>query len=95
MSPDILEKGITWMDKHPNIIFAARCESRGANGMMISLHKDYADYSNFRAENLQYWGDIIEDHDTILISLKGTIAKPLSFRYLAEQKEASEIQHPR
>lgn len=87
LSPEILEKGKQWMNKYPNIIFSARAEGKGANGIMISLHKDYTDYSNFRSENLQYWGDVIEDYDSMLISLKGTIAKPFSFRYLAQQEQ--------
>ena len=83
------EKGIKWVGKYPNVIFAARAEGMGKNGVMISLHKNYTDYSNFIAENLQYWEDEIEDHDTILISLRGVIAKPLSLAYLAELKETS------
>ena len=85
LAPEILERGIKWMNKFPNIIFAARCEGKGANGLMVSLHRDYTDYSDFRSQNLQYWGDVIEDYDSLLISLKGTIAKPLSFRYLAQE----------
>ncbi len=90
MGPQILEKAKKWMNKYPNIIFAARCEDKGANRLMISIHKNYTDFSNFLSENLQYWGDIIEHTNTILISLKGTIAKPFSFRYLAQQEESQE-----
>ena len=81
------EKAIKLMKKYPNIIFASRAEGMGKNAVMISLHKNYTDFSNFVAEQLQYWGDEIEDHDTMLISLKGIIAKPLSLRYLAELEE--------
>ena len=86
---ELEEKATKWMMKHPNIIFAARAEGMGKNGVMISLHKDYADYSNFVAEQLQYWEDEIEDYDTMLISLRGVIAKPLSLAYLAELEETS------
>ena len=84
---ELEEKAIEWMGKYPNIIFAARAEGMGKNGVMISLHKSYTDFSNFVAEQLQYWGDEVEDYDTMLISLKGIIVKPLSLTYLAEQEE--------
>jgi len=84
---EITKKAIEWARKYPNIIFAARAEGMGKNGVMISLHKNYADFSNFVAEQLQYWEDDIENHDIMLISLKGIIAKPLSLAYLADVEE--------
>jgi len=87
VSPEVTEKGIRWMTKHPNIIFAARAEGMGRNGLAVSLHRDYTEYSRFVTESLQYWGEDVEDYDTMLISLKGTIAKPLSLKYLAEVEE--------
>lgn len=84
---ELREKGVQWMKKYPNIIFAAGAEGMGKNGIMISLHKSYTDFSRFVSENLQYWADEIEDYDTLLISLGGLIVKPLSLRYLSEQEE--------
>ena len=86
---ELSEKGVKWVRKYPNVIFAARAEGMGKNGVMISLHKNYTDYSNFISENLQYWEDEIEGYDTMLISLRGVIAKPLSLKYLAELEETS------
>jgi len=60
----------------------------GKNGVLISLHKSYSDYSDFLAENLREWGDHILEYETMLINLKGRIVKPLSLTYLGEQKEA-------
>ncbi len=78
------EKAVKWMKKYPNMIFAARAEGMGKTGVVITLHKNYTDYSNFLAESLAYWRDDIEDHDTLLISLRGKIVKPFSLRYLAQ-----------
>jgi len=78
------EKMIKWMKKYPNIVFVAGAEGMGKNGVMISLHKNFTDYSNFVADNLRYWGEDIEDYDTILISLRGTIARQFSLRHLGE-----------
>jgi hypothetical protein len=53
----------------------------------ISLHKSFTDYSKFVTDQLWNWKDEITDHDAMLISLRGIIAKPLSPSYLAEQRE--------
>ena len=76
-----------WMKKYPNIIFVANAEGMGKNGVIISLHKSYSDFSNFVSENSQYLGEEIQEYDSMLISLKGNIPKPLSLRYLAEEEE--------
>jgi len=68
----------------PNVIFAARAEGMGKNAVMISLHKSYSDYSNFINDLTIEHADAIEDFDSMLISLKGLIVKPLSLKYLAE-----------
>lgn len=84
------DKALEWMSKYPNMIFAARGEGMGKTGVVITLHKDYSDYSDFVTESQQYWADEIVDFDTMLVSLKGTIGKPFSLRYLAELEETSE-----
>jgi DNA-binding Lrp family transcriptional regulator len=68
----------------PNIIFCAGAEGMGRNGIMISFHKNYADYSKFITRYMVEWRDVIESYDTILISIPGTIIKPLSLKYLTE-----------
>ncbi len=80
------EKAEKWMRKYPNIIFVARAEGMGKNGVMISLHRDYTDYSNFITEHLRYWKDDLEGYDSMLISLEGRIVKPFSLKYLGEQE---------
>jgi hypothetical protein len=59
----------------------------GKNGVMISLHESYSDFSNFLTNHMIYWGDVVEDHFSILVSLKERIVKPFSLKYLAEQEE--------
>ncbi len=87
MTPELREKGEKWMNKHSNVIFASRVYGMGKNGVMISLHKNYADFSNFKAEQELYLGDDVESVDTMLISLEERIVKPLSLKYLAELHE--------
>ncbi|MFB0501772.1 MAG: Lrp/AsnC family transcriptional regulator [Candidatus Bathyarchaeia archaeon] len=90
MTAESSEESKKWMKKYPNIIFAANAEGMGKNGVMISLHKSYTEYSKFVREHLLHWGKDIRDYDTMLISLKGIIAKPLSLRYLAEEKSSED-----
>jgi len=68
----------------PNIIFCAGCEGLGKNRICISFHKNYAGYSKFITKYITEWRDVIESYDTILISIPGSIVKPLSLKYLAE-----------
>jgi len=84
---ELTEETKKWMMKFPNVIFVANAEGMGKNGVMISLHKNYTEYSKFVREQLLQWGKDIQDYDTMLISLKGIIPKPLSLRYLAELEE--------
>jgi len=87
---ETVERGREWMNRYPNIIFAAAAEGFGKTGVMISLHKNYADYARFVAENRQHWQEYMEDYDTMLVSLGGLVVKPLSFSYLAKTMEKSE-----
>ncbi len=90
ISDKLTEKTKEWMMRFTNIIFVANAEGMGKNGVMISLHKNYTEYAKFVREQLTHWEADIQDYDGMLISLKGTIAKPLSLGYLAEQKPSEE-----
>ncbi|MFQ5758751.1 MAG: Lrp/AsnC family transcriptional regulator [Candidatus Bathyarchaeia archaeon] len=83
---ELTEKGMKWMKKYPNMIFAAAAEGMGKNGVIISLHKSYSDFHKFVSESRLYWGEEIQDYGTMLITLKQTIPKPLSLKYLAEEE---------
>ena len=85
-SKELTERAKKWVMSKPNIIFAAAAQGMGKNGIMISLHRDYTDFSNFLAEVMAEDETVMEDYDTMLISLKGRIVKPLSLKYLAEQQ---------
>jgi DNA-binding Lrp family transcriptional regulator len=84
---ELSKKGAEWWKKYPNVIFASSCEGMGKNGVIISLHKSFTDYSKFVTEQLVYWTNEMTDHGTMLISLKDLVVKPLSLKYLAELEE--------
>ena len=69
----------------PNVIFSARAERMGGrNVVVISLHKDYASYADYIENIMKEHGEDIETYDTLLVSMKARVAKPLSLSYLAE-----------
>ncbi len=87
MKPELFERARESTMAKPSVICAARAEGMGKNGVMISMHKDYTDFSDFLSQYLTEWNDEIEGYDTILISLKGKSTKPFSLKYLAEQEK--------
>jgi len=83
-SKEIAEKARKWTMSKPNVIFAGRAEGMGKNAVIVSIHKNFTDYSNFLTQ-LRFEGKgIVEDYETLIVSLNGFIAKPLSLKYLAE-----------
>lgn len=87
MGTEMRKKAEKYVEGHPNIIFMTKAQGMGRNGLMISLHKDYAEYSDFLTDLLQYWGDDVEERDDILVNLKGPFVRPFSLRYLAKQEK--------
>jgi len=87
VSEELAEKAKKVTMANPNIIFAARGHGMGKNGVVISLHKSYADYSRYTANVRSEGGDDVIDYCTMLISLEDLIIKPFSLKYLAELEE--------
>ena len=75
------------MMTRPNVIFSSIAEGMGKNGIIISFHKSYPEFSKF-ISNLRAEGkDMIDDLDSMLVSLENQIVKPLSLKYLTELEE--------
>ena len=70
-----------------NVIIISPACMHAKNAVMISLHKNYTDFSNFLRDLRSEGGDDLRDYDTLLISLKEKAVKPLSLKYLGEQEE--------
>ena len=87
ISKELAEKTVKSTTAKPNIIFASGAEGMGKNAVIISLHKNYTDFSKFLRDLRLEGGDDLQDYDTILISLKEKAVKPLSLTYLGEQEE--------
>lgn len=81
-----LHKAITeYFATEPDVIMVSGgAQGMGKNGVIISLHKRYSDFSKFITNHMAQWGDNIEDYFSILISLEERTVKPLSLKYIAQ-----------
>ncbi|MCW4052682.1 MAG: Lrp/AsnC family transcriptional regulator [Candidatus Bathyarchaeota archaeon] len=88
LRPDEQEKSEKLVLTNPSVIFVASGEGMGMNGVMISLHRNYADYVNFMQNLRSASMGHMEKADSMLVSLKpSAVIKPLSPAYLAEGEE--------
>ena len=80
--PKIEKIAKSWAKSHPEILFDALAEGMGMDAVNISVHKNYADYKDYLAENKRVWGDLLSEVHFILVDLNGPIAKQFSFKHL-------------
>jgi len=79
----LAEHAHKWVAHHSKIIFGAGGEGlEGKNCMMISIHRDFTDFTDFISDFRAQWAARIKNIDTFLVSLKGKMPKPFSFRNL-------------
>jgi hypothetical protein len=73
-----------WNMKQPNVVLASGGRGMGS-GVLISVHKSYADFDRFMSEHKRALGDLYSEDDTVLVNLGGTeVVKPLRLNYLAD-----------
>jgi len=89
LAPDEQEKAKKLVLDEPRVILVAGAEGMGRNGVMISLHKDYADFRKFMDNLKLNSGGYMKEVDSMLISLRsGTTVKPLSLSHLDVLEDA-------
>lgn len=75
-----------WLEKNPNVIFLAVGNGlNGKNRVIITTHKDFTEYSEFISDLRSGWACLM-NVDTFLISTKGRMLKPFSFKYVENIK---------
>lgn len=83
-------KARDFVKKYSNIIFVASGSGLGRDRILISIHRDYSDYSKFMQEMKAEWGGWAE-LESFLISLKGKdVVQPLSLKPFAEHLKKEE-----
>ncbi len=82
---DAYKKSLEWLEKQPNVIFGAGCRGMGMSGIMLSIHKNYADLDRFLTNHRQKLGPILEDVQTIIVNLAGrAIHRPFHPKHITE-----------
>ena len=79
------DKGKEWAKEQPNIVFVSTGQGMEADALLISVHKDYADFVKFYHIFRRDWGKYLDDFKVFLISLSGSIMlKHFTFNYLID-----------
>jgi len=79
------EKGKKWAAQQPNVVFLSSGQGMGEDALMVSVHKDYANFVKFYQAFRRDWGPVLQDFNTFLMSVRGSfLMKPFSFNYLIE-----------
>jgi len=79
------KRAVSWMMNQPNVLMCSGIRGMGRSGLMISIHKNYADFDLFISEHKRELGDLFTEIESALVNLGGReIIKPLHLKYLAE-----------
>jgi DNA-binding Lrp family transcriptional regulator len=79
------DKAKKWTAEQPSIMFASTGQGMDADAVMISVHKDYADFAKSYQKFRRDWGSSLQNFRTFLVSVKGSVQlKALSPNCLAE-----------
>jgi len=71
------------IESNPKIVFSASGDGvNGKNSIMVSIHRDFTDYSKFMSELRSKWSENIRDINGFLVPLRGDIQKHFSLKYL-------------
>jgi len=81
----LFDKGKEWAKGQPNVVFISTGQGIEVDAVMISVHKDYADFVKFYQDFRREWGKYLENFKIFLISLSGSIImKHFTFNYLID-----------
>jgi DNA-binding Lrp family transcriptional regulator len=81
----LIENGKKWAKQQPNVVYVSTGQGIDSDGLVVSVHKNYADFVKYYQLFRRDWGKYLEDFKIFLISVKGSIImKPFSFNYLAD-----------
>lgn len=80
---DLMEKAKEWTSRHPNVVYASNGLGMGMDGVIVSLHQNYTEYSKFISELRSEWAGHLRDAENFIVPLKREMdIKPFSLKYL-------------
>ena len=82
---NVKNKAHEWIAKNPSVLFSAAGDGiRGKNCAILTLHKNFTEYTNFLNEFKSIMGNNIGNIETFLVSLETSTPKFVSFRSIAD-----------
>ena len=86
--PELFDKAREWIKKQSSVIFANNVEGPRMNSMMLSLHKNYADYSDLITELKRDWQPNLKNLQSfsIVLDRSDLTIRDFSFRHLLTDK---------
>ena len=87
-APELFDKAREWIKKQPSVIFANNGVGPGMNSIMLSLHKNYADYTNLIAELKRDWQPNLANLQSFIVVLDRSdlTIRDFSFRHLLKDE---------
>jgi DNA-binding Lrp family transcriptional regulator len=84
----LFENGQKWGKQQPSVVYASTGQGIDSDGVVVSMHRNYADFVKYYQLFRRDWGKYLQDFKVFLISEKGSIImKPFSFNYLIDAYE--------
>lgn len=81
----LVEEGQKWAKQQPNVVYVSTGQGIDSDGLVVSIHKNYADFVKYYQLFRRDWGKHLQDFKIFLISVKGSMTmKHFSFNYLAD-----------
>jgi len=72
-----------WMMKQPNVIFAIEGQGMGWDGIAISFHKSYSEFTEFIKRHNSELSELLIDSQSFISNINPTtIRKPFHLKYL-------------
>jgi DNA-binding Lrp family transcriptional regulator len=76
-----------WMMKQPNVILAIDGQGMGWDGVCVSFHKSYSDFTEFMRKHNSELSELLIDTQSFIADINPTtIRKPFHLKYLANAK---------
>ncbi len=85
---EFLKKGRDFLSKHPNTLFVSSGYGEEGDSISITVHRNYADYSEYLRSVRTEWAEYLLDISSFLINIKGNeILRKFTFKHLADYIE--------
>ncbi len=82
--PDLVKKAREWNDSEACVVFSSDGEGLGMNSIMVSVHRNYADFSRLMTRLRRDWRHNCKDIRSFIVSIDRPelMLKQFSFQYL-------------